>query len=98
MDLPAAADAVTTAIDTLREADLDQNSATELRAVLLQLKVADSKLQAQLACLTHAADRAGAFIGTGARDTAEWLSTHTGTSTTRSPWRAALTCISTVQP
>ena len=83
MDLVGAAAAVTAAVDALREADPDQSPATELREVLLRLKVADSKLQAQLGCLTHAADRAGVFIGTGARDTAEWLAGQTGTSTGR---------------
>ena len=40
--------------------------------------------------MTHAADAAGAFIGTGARDTAEWLGKQTGTSTRKNRTAAEL--------
>lgn len=45
------------------------------------MKRAESKLSAQVGRATHAADTAGDFIGTGARDTAEYLAKQTGTST-----------------
>ena len=57
---------------------------------LKRLKTTQSRLDAQVARLTHAADAAGAFIGTGARDTAEWLGKQTGTSTRRNRSAAEL--------
>lgn len=83
MDLANAVTAVVTAVDGLRTAPVHSGSPTDLRTALKALKNADSKLQAQLARLMHAADTAGSHIGTGARDSAEWLGRETGTSTAR---------------
>ena len=73
--------AVTTAIDGLGRADLAALDVSERGPLLVQLKRAQSQLEAQIARASHAAAAAGAFIGTGARDTAEWLAKETGTST-----------------
>ncbi len=81
MELATAVDAVNSAIDTLARVAIDSVGGSELRSELARLKAADSRLEAQLGRLTHAADACGAFIGTGARDTAEWLGKETGTST-----------------
>lgn len=81
MRLERAVLAVGVAADWLGEVDLDAVDTTRLRSQLAAFKVAQSRLDAQFARLTHAADAAGAFIGTGARDTAEWLGKETGTST-----------------
>ncbi|MEL6892105.1 MAG: DUF222 domain-containing protein [Actinomycetota bacterium] len=70
--------------------DSDQLSPSELRDGLAELKILESQLSAQLARLTHDADRRGAFIGTGARDTAEWLGKETGTSTRKNRTAAEL--------
>lgn len=75
--------AVSTAVARLGHAAVDDTTATELRTLLLDLKTSESQLAAQIGRVTHAADAAGAFIGTGARDTAEWLGKETGTSARR---------------
>ena len=73
--------AVVAAIDALGAADLDDISISQRGPLLVKLKRAESKLSAHIGRATHAADAAGSFIGTGARDTAEWLAGQTGTST-----------------
>ena len=72
--------AVATAVDGLGDADPSDVDSTALRQLLRTLKTTESKLGAHIGRATHAADAAGAFIGTGARDTAEWLGNETGTS------------------
>jgi hypothetical protein len=81
MTLTTASSAVLTAIDAVARSSLDGCSAEVVRCELKRLKRAASQLEAQLGRLTHAADALGAFIGTGARDTAEWLGRETNTST-----------------
>lgn len=81
MNFADAVAAVTTAIDGLGAADLDVLDVSERTPLLVQLKRAQSQLEGQIARATHAADAAGAFIGTGSRDTAELLAKATGTST-----------------
>ncbi len=72
--------AVITAVDTLGAVDLDAVEVSDRGPLLVRLKQAQSKLDAHIGRATHAADAVGAFIGTGARDTAEWLAKETGTS------------------
>lgn len=81
MTLTKATEAVLTAVDAVGRASLDGCTPAVLRDELKRLKRASSLLEAQLGRLTHAADALGAFIGTGSRDTAEWLGRETGTST-----------------
>lgn len=81
MELAEAVDAAAAVADALGEVVLDGCNGTVLRDELARLKRVQSKVDAQVGRLTHAADAAGAFIGTGARDTAEWLALQTGTST-----------------
>jgi len=81
MNLTVASSAVLTAVDGLAKTSLDGCSGEVLRDELKRLKRASSLLEAQLGRLTFAADALGAFIGTGARDTAEWLGRETKTST-----------------
>lgn len=81
MELAAAVTATSVAVDDVAAVSVHSCDATELRNELCRLKAVQSRFEAQLARLTHAADAAGAFIGTGARDTAEWLAKTTGTST-----------------
>lgn len=83
MDHADAVTAVVAAVDELMTIDLDAIQGFERRPLLVQLKAAQSKLDAHIGRATHAADVAGAFIGTGARDTAEWLARETGTSARR---------------
>ncbi|MEL6891106.1 MAG: DUF222 domain-containing protein [Actinomycetota bacterium] len=83
MEFGDAVDAVGVAVDALAAASIDGLDATSLRARLVAMKISESKLTSELARVTHAADSSGAFIGTGARDTAEWLANETGTSTRR---------------
>lgn len=90
MELGPAIAAVKTAVGALRTVDLDGAGTTDIRSALRELKVTDSQLDAQLARFTHAADASGAFIGTGSRDTAEWLGKETGTSTHRNRASATL--------
>jgi hypothetical protein len=80
MDLADAVTAASVAVDDVGTVSVDNCDATKLRNELARMKQVQSKFDAQLARLTHAADAVGAFIGTGARDTAEWLAKETGTS------------------
>lgn len=80
MNLNTAVSAVAAAVDALAQVVVDDHGAADMRAGLRRLKVVESRLGAQVGRLTHAADAAGAFLGTGARDTAEWLGKETGTS------------------
>jgi hypothetical protein len=81
MELANAVSATSVAVDDVATVCIDHCDATNLRHQLARMKQVQSKFDAQLARLTHAADAAGAFIGTGSRDTAEWLAKQTGTST-----------------
>lgn len=90
MDLATAVTAVRTAVDRLSRVDAEAADATGLRTQLSELKTTQSRLDAQLARLTHQADASGAWIGTGARDTAEWLAKKTGTSSHRNRAAASL--------
>lgn len=81
MELADAVSATSVAVDGVATVCIDRCDATNLRNQLARMKQVQSKFDAQLARLTHAADAAGAFIGTGSRDTAEWLAKETGTST-----------------
>ena len=90
MELADAVNAAALAADALAAVCADDHSATELRGGLRELKVTQSRIEAQVARLTHAADAAGAHIGTGARDTAEWLGKQTGTSTRKNRMAAEL--------
>lgn len=90
MDATSAVAAVGAAVDALASAPLDSVEATELRSQLATLKVAESKLTAQLGRFTHAADAINAWVGTGARDTSEWLGRETGTSTRKNRTAADL--------
>jgi hypothetical protein len=80
MDFADAVNAVFAAVDRLGDASLDGVDISERKPLLVTLKQAESRLTAQIGRATHAADAAGAFIGTGSRDTAEWLAKETGTS------------------
>ena len=90
MELADAVTAAAVAVDEVARISVDHCDASELRNELSRMKQLQSKLDAQLARLTHAADAAGAFIGTGAKDTAEWLGRHTGTSTRKNRGAAEL--------
>ena len=90
MTLADAIAAVATAVDELDAADLDAVDVSQRRPLLVQLKRAQSRLDAHIGRVTHAADAAGAFIGTGARDTAEWLANETGTSVRKNRAATAL--------
>ena len=90
MEIVTALEAVGAALDELASVDLTAASGSTLRSSLTDLKVSESKLLAQLARFTHASDSSGAFIGTGARDSAEWLGKETGTSTRRNRTAAQL--------
>ena len=80
MNPAATVTAVLSAVDALGRVALDAIDITERKPLLVQMKQAQSQLDAQIARATFAADAAGAFIGTGSRDTAEWLAKETGTS------------------
>jgi hypothetical protein len=80
MELADAVSATSVAVDDIATVRIDRCDATKLRNELARMKQVQSKFDAQLARLTHAADAAGAFIGTGSIDTAEWLAKETGTS------------------
>ncbi len=90
MELADAVTATSVAVSDVGRVCVDDCDATELRAQLKRFKQVHSRFEAQLARLTHAADAAGAFIGTGAKDTAEWLGKQTGTSTRRNRTAAEL--------
>jgi hypothetical protein len=90
MEIVDAVNATSVAADALAKVCPDCCDVSTLRSGLRDLKVAQSRIDAQIARLTHAADAAGAFIGTGARDTAEWLGKETGTSTRKNRSAAEL--------
>jgi hypothetical protein len=90
MRYPSAVTAVTAAVDALGAVDLEVVDVSEHGQLLVWLKQAQSKLDAHIGRATHAADAAGAFIGTGARDTAEWLAKETGTSARKNRTATAL--------
>lgn len=90
MEITRAITAVGLAADSCARVDLDAVGVTELRSQLAQFRTSMSRLEAQFARMAHAADRAGAHLGTGARDTAEWVGRQTGTSTTRNRTSAEL--------
>ena len=81
MEISQAVAAVGDAADACAQVDIDAVAGQEVRDGLAEFRTGISRLEAQFARMTHAADRAGAHIGTGARDTAEWIGQHTGTST-----------------
>ena len=80
MAIADAATAVITAIEELALANLDEDAPNDIKPLLKALKVSSSKLDAKIGQITHAADAAGEYIGTGSRDTAGWLAKETGTS------------------
>jgi hypothetical protein len=90
MELADAVTATSVAVGDVATVSVDHCDATVLRCELKRLKTTQSRFDAQVARLTHAADAAGAFIGTGARDTAEWLGKQTGTSTRKNRGAAEL--------
>jgi hypothetical protein len=90
MNFADAVTAVLAAVDELGCADLDDLADSDRKSVLAQMKQAQSKLEAHIGRATHAADAAGAFIGTGSRDTAEWLAKATGTSSRKNRTAAEL--------
>ncbi len=90
MEITGAIEAVGNAADCCARVDLDEVVVTDLRASLAEFRTGLSRLEAEFARMTHAADRAGAHIGTGARDTAEWVGQQTGTSTRKNRTAAEL--------
>jgi len=90
MELTAAVDTIASAIDAITGIDVSPCEPSPLRSELARLKILESRLGAQIGRITHAADTAGAFIGTGAKDTAEWLGKQTGTSTRKNRTAAEL--------
>ena len=90
MQLTEAVSATSVAVDDLARVSFEHHDATVIRNELRRMKRVQSRFDAQLARLTHAADAAGAFIGTGARDTAEWLAKETGSSTRKNRGAAQL--------
>ncbi|MEP4651052.1 MAG: hypothetical protein ABJ314_12770 [Ilumatobacter sp.] len=83
-------EAIGEAADRCAQIDLDAVDATRLRTSLAEFRSGLSRLEASFARMTHAAQRAGAHLGTGARDTAEWVGRETGTSTHRNRIAAEL--------
>ncbi|MEM1332583.1 MAG: DUF222 domain-containing protein [Actinomycetota bacterium] len=81
MSLRPVLDALGLVLDELRVVDAGSLAVDDLRSGLAELKRFESRLGAELARLTHTADQRNAWVGTGARDTAEWLGKATGTST-----------------
>lgn len=90
MQYADAVSAVLSAIDALGNADVDNTDVADRGPQLRCLKQAESKLAAFIARATHEADAAVAFVGTGARDTAEWLANETGTSVRKNRTAAEL--------
>ena len=80
MEPAAAVIALRAAVVDIGRIDLDGLDISERKPLLVEMKRAQSQLEAHIGRATHAADAAGAFIGTGSRDTAEWLAKETGTS------------------
>jgi hypothetical protein len=90
MELSDAVTATSVAVGDVARVCVDGCDVSVMRPELKRLKTTQSRLDAQIARLTRAADAAGAFIGTGSRDTAEWLGKQTGTSTRRNRTAAEL--------
>jgi hypothetical protein len=90
MEITQAITAVGNAADSCARVDLAAVGATILRTQLADFRTGMSRLEAEFARMTHAADCAGAHIGTGARDTAEWVGKQTGTSTRKNRTAAEL--------
>lgn len=90
MELADAVTATSVAVDDVATVSVDGRDPSVLRSELKRMKHVHSKFEAQMARLTHAADAAGAHIGTGAKDTAEWLGKQTGTSTRKNRTAAEL--------
>lgn len=90
MEIRAAIMAVGDAADSCALVDLDGVGAVELRRQLASFRTGLSCLEAQYARMAHAAEQAGAHLGTGARDTAEWVGNQTGTSTSKNRVAAGL--------
>ncbi len=90
MKIDQAITAVGNAADSCAQVDLDAVETSELRSSVAKFRTTLSRLEAQFARMTHAADRAGAHIGTGARDTAEWVGKETATSTRKNRTAAEL--------
>ncbi|MGB3734755.1 MAG: DUF222 domain-containing protein [Ilumatobacter sp.] len=83
MEISQAVAAVGHAADACAQVDLDTVDVSELRKQVAEFRTAISRPEAQFARIAHAAERAGAHFGTGARDTAEWIGQQTGTSTVK---------------
>ncbi|MGB3735480.1 MAG: hypothetical protein WA964_11030 [Ilumatobacter sp.] len=83
MEISQAVAAVGHAADACALVDLDTVPTQEVRDGLAEFRTAISRLEAQFARIAHAANKAGAHLGTGARDTAEWIGQQTGTSTVK---------------
>ncbi|MFT6762854.1 MAG: hypothetical protein ACJAXA_001508 [Candidatus Aldehydirespiratoraceae bacterium] len=90
MEITQAITAVGNAADSCALVDLAAVDALVLRTGLAEFRTGLSRLEAEFARMTHAADCVGAHIGTGARDTAEWVGNQTGTSTRKNRTAAEL--------
>ena len=90
MEISHAVAAVEDAADACAQVDLDTVDASGLRNGLAEIRTALSRLEAGYARLAHAAEQAGAHLGTGARDTAEWVGKKTGTSASKNRASASL--------
>ncbi len=90
MKINHAVEAVSDAANDCAAVDLDAMSGTELRQGLAEFRTGISRLEAEYARMVHAAERVGAHLGTGARDTAEWVGKRTGTSTGKNRVSASL--------
>ena len=90
MEISTAIAAVGNAADACAQVDLDTVDGAEVRGGLAEFRTGISRLEAQYARMAHTADLTGAHIGTGARDTAEWVAKQTGTSTTKNRTAADL--------
>lgn len=90
MEISQAVAAVGKAADACARVDLDTVSGHAVRDGLAAFRTGISRLEAEYARMAHAADRVGAHLGTGARDTAEWVGKQTGTSTVKNRSSAGL--------
>ncbi len=90
MKISEAITMVGSAADSCARVDLDAVGVTDLRAGLAEFRTSLSRLEAQFARMANAAEVAGVHLGSGARDTAEWLGKKTGTSTGKNRSATAL--------
>ncbi len=90
MDLRRAVSSVGEAADACAAAATDGVDVVTLREQLVAFRTNISRLEAQFARLSHAAERRGAHLGTSARDTAEYVGRETGTSTRKNRTAAEL--------